>query len=192
MTVHPRPADPASDRQRFERLYRDHYAALSAFARRRTGGVDLAQEVVANTFLVAWRRRDSIPADERPWLFAVARNEIGTLHRSHRRARSLVEKLRRTTVEPAPLVEADTSGDLAGAFNSLSARDREVLSLHVWEELDGVEGAKALGCSQNAYAIRLHRARSRLRDQVRRLERDGREVEAAEHTPTPKPTGEQA
>ena len=47
---------------RFEELFREHYRAVRGYALRRAPG-DLAQDAVSETFLVAWRRLDDVPAD---------------------------------------------------------------------------------------------------------------------------------
>ena len=56
-------------RRRFEQVYAVHRAAILGYALRRTGNADDAADVIAETFLTAWRRIDDIPAgaDARPW-----------------------------------------------------------------------------------------------------------------------------
>jgi RNA polymerase sigma-70 factor (ECF subfamily) len=63
------------DRERFSRLFEAHYALVLAFAARRVGR-DQADEVTAETFLVAWRRLDAVPVEPLPWLYGVARNVV--------------------------------------------------------------------------------------------------------------------
>jgi RNA polymerase sigma-70 factor (ECF subfamily) len=58
---------------RFAGLYETHAGAVLAYARRRCG-TDEAEDVLAETFLIAWRRQDDVPPDALPWLYAVARN----------------------------------------------------------------------------------------------------------------------
>ncbi len=74
--------------ERFEQLFRSHHRAVAAHARRRAPG-DTSDDVVASTFLVAWRRLDEVPADSLPWLLAVARNVIATQQRGSRRRGAL-------------------------------------------------------------------------------------------------------
>lgn len=157
------------DRAEIEQLYRRHYETLIRFARRRTPSLETAQDVVAGTFLTAWRRRDDMPDAELPWLYAIARNEIGTHLRSTKRLARLRLRLAGAADIAAPRAEADALGErdrIATAFNGLSPTDREVLSLHAWEGLDGPAAAAVLGISANAYAIRLHRARQRLAQEL--------------------------
>ena len=85
-------------RDRFERCFRDHYAQVLAFSLRRLSGRELAEDVVADTFAVAWRRRDRIPDPALPWLYAIAANVIANQYRSNRRRHDLD---RRTRVAPS-------------------------------------------------------------------------------------------
>ena len=157
------------DREWFKDRYHDNYRLLLAYARRRVDE-QTADEVVADTFLVAWRRREDIPEGyERAWLFGVARNTILTAARAARRRSALVGKLRGAT-SPA---WADGSNEvnnradaLLPALNSLREADREILMLVAWEELSHAEIGQATGLSPNAVAIRIHRARKRLADRI--------------------------
>ncbi|MGV1046955.1 MAG: RNA polymerase sigma factor [Solirubrobacterales bacterium] len=152
---------------RFGRLYRDQGRAVLAYALRRVEGPEDAADVVAETFLVAWRRLDEVPVDAgaRPWLFAVARRVIANLHRAGRRRTRLGERLAESlrtelATQPAP---AGVAAEVLRAMGGLGDDDRELLLLVSWEELSPGEAAKALGISSLAARSRLHRARRRLR-----------------------------
>ena len=154
----------------FTRLYHDSYRMLVAYARRRVDE-QTADEVVADTFLVAWRRRDEIPEGfERPWLFGVARNTILTANRSARRRNALNGKLCNATRPPAwtdDRGEASNRADaMVPALRSLREEDREILMLVAWEDLSHAEIGQTMGISPNAVAIRVHRARKRLADRI--------------------------
>jgi RNA polymerase sigma-70 factor (ECF subfamily) len=127
----------------------------------------MVDDVVAETFFVAWRRIDDLPNDVRPWLLGVARKTLSTQLRSARRRTSLVEKL--SSAEPPGVVLQVDGPDtgLIGALQRLSATDQEVLALAAWEGLRPREAAVVLGVSPAWYRVRLHRARRRL---VRELE----------------------
>lgn len=148
------------DEQDFEALWRDHAAAVVRYARRRVlpGEVD---EVVAETFLVAWRRLDEVPEPALPWLLGVARGVSANVLRSARRRDALTERL---AIQPvrAPLLHADGS-QVAAALARLGERDRELLTLLAWDGLDAAQAAESLGVSRATFAVRLHRARRRLR-----------------------------
>jgi len=155
-------ADAAQER--FRALYRAYVGTLHAYALRRTTA-DSAEDVVAETFLVAWRRLSDVPEDEGalPWLLGVARRVLANAARSGQRHSALVSRLQS---EP-PGVQQETHGDgldpvLLGALARLPADDRELLCLLAWEKLDRRAAADVLGCSQAALRLRLHRARRRL------------------------------
>jgi RNA polymerase sigma-70 factor (ECF subfamily) len=155
------------DAQRFTALYRQHHGRVCDFAQRRVGR-DLAQEVVAETFLVAWRRIDDMPDAAIPWLFRIALYEIANLRRRHASAERLHDALRARRIGPAAGEDAgdvtDLARSVAAAFAALPERDQEILRLAAWEQLSALEGAAVLGCSVSAYRMRLHRARARLAD----------------------------
>jgi RNA polymerase sigma-70 factor, ECF subfamily len=162
-----------SPEDRFDEIYRRHAAAVLAYARRRAPR-ELAEEVVADTFLVCWRRLDRVPEDALPWLYAVARRTMANQRRAAARTGPAAP-------EPAALPAPDV-GDpaLARAFAGLPDRDRELLALVAWEGLSLREAAVAVGCSAGACRVRFHRARRRL---ARRLE----ELEEAPSPPALRP-----
>ena len=149
---------------RFSRLFDASYQPLLAYARRRTDAAD-ADDVVAEVLTVAWRRLDDIPDGmELPWLYAVARRTMANHHRStHRRLRLLA----RLSREPKPGPSGEEAPAAVGvALQRLPADDAEILRLSAWEGLTTSELSYVLGCSENAAALRLSRARRRLRDQL--------------------------
>ncbi len=87
-----RPPDDGGDAQRFAALWDAHASRVQAYALRRVGA-DAAEEIVAETFLVAWRRLAQVPGDPLPWLLVVARNTIANQRRSGYRRRVLAEEL---------------------------------------------------------------------------------------------------
>ena len=146
---------------RLEALFCDHFSAVRSYARRRAPE-SMVDDVVAETFFVAWRRIDDLPDDVRPWLLGVARKTLSTQLRSARRRTSLAEKL--NGAEPrAAFSQVDGPGsELIGALQRLSATDQEILALAAWEELRPREAAVVLGVSPAWYRVRLHRAKRRL------------------------------
>jgi RNA polymerase sigma factor (sigma-70 family) len=151
----------------FSRLYREQGRAVLAYALRRVANREDAADVVAETFLIAWRRLAEVPIDAgaRLWLYAVARRVIANLHRTERRrtrlGRRLAESLQtELATHPPPGGEA---AEALRAIAGLGDEDRELLLLVSWEELSPGEAAKVLGISSLAARSRLHRARRRLR-----------------------------
>ncbi|GAA2501360.1 RNA polymerase sigma factor [Winogradskya humida] len=153
----------SADEQRFRAIHEETYADLLRFVERRIPRAD-AEDVVASVFLVAWRRLGEVPGDARPWLFGVARRTIANQVRGVRR-RDVVDV---RMVEDAPAAGADPQAgagrvDLVRAWWTLSAADREVLSLVAFDGLTGEQAATVLGCRRSTFAMRLGRARRRLR-----------------------------
>jgi RNA polymerase sigma-70 factor (ECF subfamily) len=152
---------------RFGRLYREQGRAVLSYALCRVDEPEDAPDVVAETFLVAWRRLDDVPIGptEKLWLYGVARRVIANLHRSERRRTRLAERLAESlrtevTVHPAPEGEA---AEILGALAELGEENRELLLLVSWEGLSPAEAGRVLGISALAARSRLHRARRRLR-----------------------------
>lgn len=156
-------------RARLEALFAEHAAAVFGFARRRASAAE-ADEVVSETFMVAWRRIDDVPDHARPWLLNVAQKSLANRRRGDARRAALAVRLastddrnRRDDVEPA-----DGAVDrIRAALDSLPDAERDALTLIAWDELTPAEAAVVLGCSRSAIYVRLHRARRRL---ARRLE----------------------
>lgn len=149
---------------RFEETFRQNYDELLRFAARRVGE-DQARDVVAETMLVAWRRRDVGKQNERAWLYGVARNVMANLERSAARQAQLSNKLS-MSAEPAEIDQTRRLAEqsvVAAVLNTLSTEDREALQLVEWDGLSPVEAAAVLGLGRGAFRVRLHRARSRFR-----------------------------
>ncbi|HEX6667722.1 MAG TPA: RNA polymerase sigma factor [Solirubrobacterales bacterium] len=158
---------------RFARLYAEHSRQVMAYALRRTRREDAA-EVVAETFLVAWRKSAQMPADGEVllWLYGVARLVLANLDRGERRRGRLDDRLRlelpaAITARPEPDAERPA---VMCALARLEKDDREVLLLAGWEELEPAQIAEVLAISAVATRSRLHRARRRLRKQLSEVE----------------------
>ncbi|TDE98662.1 RNA polymerase sigma factor [Occultella glacieicola] len=152
-----------SDEDRFDRLYQAHRPDLERFVRRRVSPAQV-EDVVAETFLVAWRRLDDLPTDPRPWLFGIARNLMLRSVRSTGRWHALQVRL---AAEPRPATEdlateVATRTDLARAWAKLSVGEQEVLALIGWDGLSAGEAATVLGCHVGTFRMRLLRARRHL------------------------------
>lgn len=172
------PEDP------FDRHFREHFDAIWRFARRRTATSADADDITAETFAVAWRRRDDLPpSDLRPWLFGVTRNVLLNHSRTIERQERLRLRVAQATPEEAsadPANGADPT--LWCALSALSADDRDLLMMRAWDELAVGEIATILGCTANAASVRLHKARTRLADELRRHEHEDSEPELAPRT----------
>jgi RNA polymerase sigma-70 factor, ECF subfamily len=141
-------------------LFREHYEAVLAYARRRAPS-EVADDVAAETFAVAWRKADSIPRDPLPWLLGIARRVLSTQRRSTQRRGALSQRLAETLEPIQPNGAIDVR--LGEALSQLSERDREALLLVAWEGLAPREAATVVGLTPTGFSVRLHRARRRLR-----------------------------
>lgn len=161
---------PETPESRFTQLHDAHFEAVRRYAWRRDP--EIADDIAAETFVVAWRRLGEVPADARPWLIGVARNVRLNFRRAQRRQRDVVSELARTETGPRadelPVVELPPA--LAAALEALSPTDREVLLLHAWDDLDSPRIASVLGCSKANASLRLHRAKRRFERALQALD----------------------
>ena len=147
----------------FRALYRHAYRPLLAYSLRRYPDRAEAEDIVSETFLVAWRRFTEVPLGmEMPWLYGVARNVGRNRIRSRRRQDQLIDRLSANHEPASPDPGAAGAFEVREALAGLSDDDQEVLRLVAWEGLSHAEVGVVLECTVNAVAIRVHRARGRL------------------------------
>lgn len=155
----------------YEALYRKTYKKTLAYSMRRTAEPEDAHDVVAETYLIAWRRFDEFVNARAPqaWLYRVAHLTLQNQRRSTQRSTSLVDKIEaqvrtpQSALDPAHAAEnRDELQRLVAAMHSLSERDQEVLCLAAFENLDHDEIALVLDIRKSLVRSVLHRARKRL------------------------------
>jgi RNA polymerase sigma-70 factor (ECF subfamily) len=164
--------DEGSERRRFERLFDRHRRPLLGYALRRVDDPADAADVLAETFLIAWRRLAAVPSGEgeRPWLLAVARRVLANQRRGAARRDGLSERLGQELAVGLPQVMPCWERDLLrAALAQLSDDDREVVLLAGWEGLEPAQIATVLGIRGVTARSRLHRARRRLRAELTAL-----------------------
>jgi RNA polymerase sigma-70 factor (ECF subfamily) len=148
----------------FSAMFRRHYPAVWRFTARRAWP-DAVDDVVADTFLTAWRRFEELPPDTLPWLL----NAAGKCLSNHRRAEVRVESLKSRLAaqpasgEPDPRAHGDERHALLRALAHLSDGEREILMLTDWDGLPARHVAHALGVSAPTASARIYRARKKLR-----------------------------
>jgi RNA polymerase sigma factor (sigma-70 family) len=158
----------SEDRARFETLFREHYRAVTSYIRQVWPSVD-EDEIMSRTFEVAWRRLDEVPEGSvRGWLIGVARHCALNALRSQRRRQTYVDaftsmRARLGSGAHDQVAAFDSADVLRSAFAELRASDQEVLLLASWEGLTGDDLGEALGVTGPTAAVRLFRARQRLR-----------------------------
>ena len=156
---------------RFRALFETHHAAVRRYAHHRAlRGVD-ADDVVAETFTVAWRRLDAVPTDDPlPWLLAVAANVQRNHTRSARRYAAVLGRLPRPEAASPPAEPDDAVGTVRRALDALAPDDQEILRLVAWDGLTPRQAAVVLGCPDGTARARLHRARRRLQARLDAIE----------------------
>lgn len=175
---------PRPDREtRFRSLYADSYPDVLRFAQRRVPRAE-AEDVVAEAFLVVWRRLDEAPAghgDQRAWLFGIARHCLLNAQRGEDRRDALAVRVAVRTpaadaeATAAAATEADAVAalvDLAAAWRGLTREHQEALALTVFEDLTSAQAAVVLGITATAYRLRLLRGRRALRARLGRPDPD--------------------
>jgi RNA polymerase sigma-70 factor (ECF subfamily) len=153
-----------TDRDRFEQLFRSYHAAVHSFTRRRMAS-EAVEDVVSETFLVAWRRLGDVPDEPLAWLLSVARNVIATKLRGDARRLRLQARAQAEYQLPAaePLPGHADTGLITAALGRLNEADREALTLIAWDGLTPSQAAAVLDIPVNRFRVRLHRAGRRLR-----------------------------
>jgi RNA polymerase sigma factor (sigma-70 family) len=161
--------DPAADnrdpRSRFRSLYESTFRDIYAFVARSQGTGSDTDDVVAETYLAAWRRINDVPAspEDRLWMYGVARNTLARFQRTRQRRRHLLSRLSSQPDSVAPPIEPHSRHpEVLEAVSHLPKREREAVHLIYWVGLSQDEAATVMGCSANALRIRLHRAKKRL------------------------------
>lgn len=177
--VRPEPGDRASymakrssgNEQRFRDVFEEQSRSVLGYALRRVDVPADAADIVAETFLVAWRRLDDMPdgVEARLWLFGVARRVLANHRRGVLRRRRLGEKLRSELeghVSADPSDHIDAVHVVREAMGSLDSDDAELLRLTSWEGLTPTELAVVFAIPAATARSRLYRARQRLRAEL--------------------------
>ncbi|WP_307800286.1 RNA polymerase sigma factor [Actinomadura nitritigenes] len=159
----PAPRERAPDERRFTAMYDACRQRVWAYAAARAGR-QIADEVVSETFAVAWRRIADVPDPPLPWLLGVARNVLRDGYRAEARREACTAELARWAPRPSGDIAEDVAERLAvlRAMAAIPEGDREILILVAWQGLSPREAARVVGCSPAALRVRLHRARRRL------------------------------
>ena len=145
-------------------MFDRHAGRVYAYAARRSTP-DVANEVVGETFLIAWRKLDAVPPEPLPWLLNVAGKVLANRRRSVQRREAFTADLARTLGRPAAIDPTDavpTRLAIAQALDRLPPAEREALTLIAWDGLDIREAAAVAGCTRATLSVRLHRARRRM------------------------------
>ena len=160
------------EHEQFAVLFDRHAARIHRYIARRVGR-EVADDLVADTFLAAFAKRDGYRSgyrDAAPWLYGIATNLVGQHRREEVRQFRLQQAARPEPEVPghadrvsAEVTAGSVRGLLADALAGLSDGDRDVVVLIAWEQLSYEETAHALGIPVGTVRSRLNRARTKLR-----------------------------
>lgn len=152
-------------RRRYERLCEPLRADLYRFSFWLARDPSVAEDVVQETLLRAWRSLDALTDDSaaRPWLLTIARREHARLHERKRFETVDVDSL--AIAEDPALARTDNheAGDIQAAIFALSEEFREPLVLQVLMGYSTEEIARHMGLTNGAVLTRLCRAREKMR-----------------------------
>ncbi|MBQ8555439.1 MAG: sigma-70 family RNA polymerase sigma factor [Clostridia bacterium] len=124
------------------------------------GDHDMAQDIVQETFLKAWKRHDYQRESEKAWLIRVAVNLCHDYHRS-RWWRHIDHRLSPEELPLAAPEEPDT--DIIHLVRQLPMKEREVIILFFWNNMSADEIAATLGITRSAVYRRLEKAKQHLK-----------------------------
>lgn len=158
---------PGAQRDWFTDLYEDTSNDLLAFLMRRCSTSEDAADHLAETYRIAWEKRDRVPdgQDARPWLFGVARNVMRVDARRRERHAATSHELA-DALRTADQTNAVSHTTAAAFLGELSELDQEIITMLAWDELAPREVAIILGLSANVVRVRAHRARQQLRTRI--------------------------
>ena len=162
--------------RQYRLLYERNYAPITAYVRRRVRRADGSDaDIVAEVFVVAWRRFLEVPEQtkELPWLYGVARNLVANHFRSVQRSSALTDRL---MVEERVSVDSSSGSSelelrVRRAVDQLSDLDREIFRLIHWEGLSHEEVSLSVGITAKAVERRVARARKKVRDYLASLDK---------------------
>jgi RNA polymerase sigma-70 factor, ECF subfamily len=168
------PGGVGDTRERFKSLYDELVGPVYDYCRRRLGPLNgAAEDVTADVFTVVWRNIDKVPPPPecRTFVYGIAYRQV----RKQQQRRWAAYRLQRRLEAERSVVRIDHSGWATSsvpldrihlAIQTLPEAEREALLLVVWEGFSHLEAGRVLGCSANAIALRLYKARARIRQQL--------------------------
>lgn len=148
----------ATREQELSALHAEHFSRIYQYIAYRINDRERAEELANDVFRIVWEKMPAEPPGI-GWLIATARNVLGNEYKGRRRREELMVRL----AEEVRIQSAESNGDhqaeVADVLSKLKDRDREILMLSYWDDLNTAELAESLGCTASAAAVRLHRAR---------------------------------
>ncbi len=151
----------------FGELFDAYYDRIYTYAYRRVGGRETAEDIAASVFEDALRGIKRLRWQGKPivaWLYRIAARRVADYYRSRRDAESLDDSAEVVGVQASGALERDSEyATVRHGIERLSERDREIVRLTFFDELDRAEIAAILDCTTNNAYVRLHRALKNLK-----------------------------
>jgi RNA polymerase sigma-70 factor, ECF subfamily len=165
--------------EEFKSFYFEHNSTIRSFVFRRVKDFDVAEDIVAEVFLTAWKKFDHIPheSQQQRWLRNIAFHLMSNDWRARGRRERLKNRLWLVRDAPSSVEDAfEHDGEMIrSALKQLGLEEQLLLERFYWERLSYRVIASNLGISENAVAVRLNRARRNLRNRAMSI-RNGREI----------------
>jgi RNA polymerase sigma-70 factor (ECF subfamily) len=150
--------------EEFNRVFRAQLPMISAYLARRVPFSDV-EDLASDLFEVAWSKKAQIPEGfELPWLYKTARYLVSNFHRKQSGRNNILARLAEPVAAPSAESIALADIELSDAFAGLNSVEREIISLWALEGLSNAEIAKVIEVSENAAAIKLTRAKQKLKN----------------------------
>lgn len=150
-------------RRTFTALFSAQYIHVLRFAERRVDDLQVAEDIAAETFELAWVHIQRGREVDRPWLFVTASFKLRDHYKRGARKRAAEAALERLAQEPHETLSILDRMALHDALRTLTAREREAVMLTYWDGLSAAEAAAVLRCSSSAVWVALSRGRAKLR-----------------------------
>ncbi len=149
--------------EEFTSIYRQYLPQIGKYLARRVVAPDI-EELASRIFEIAWQKRTQARSGfELPWLYRIAGHVVSNHRRSEATKASFIANFRPS--DSSPSAEEIAIGDLSlsEAWARLTPAERQVISLSSFEGLDNTGAARVLEISANAFALRLSKAKAKLR-----------------------------
>jgi RNA polymerase sigma-70 factor (ECF subfamily) len=156
--------DDAKKRAKFELFFRENYRWLRRYVARRVPD-SRVDDIVATSFIVAWKKFEKVNEPSLPWLVQIAHYEVSNAARKSNRAVNQIEIVVFENVPDTPDDQFDGSA-IRQALACLDPSDQELLRLVHWDELSRNEISDVLGLTPNAVNVRYHRALKKLENEM--------------------------
>ena len=150
----------------FGELFDAYFDRIYAYAYRRVGSRELAQDIAATVFEDALKNIKRARWQGKPiiaWLYRIAARRVADYYRGRRETEPLDESTATISDHASKVERDDEYAAVRRGIAQLNERDREIVRLAFFDELDGAQLAATLGCTPNSGYVRLHRALKNLK-----------------------------